>query len=173
MWERLFALVQKKDVQLGLTFLDGTTIRAHQKAAGASRRSGRAAVEDGSKPRCSSAIGRWSGAQPVSWGVCTRACMIADAAGRAIGFALAPGQAQELAHAVLLLGCLPDFIHLNRNYAERLCAELHKVPAASVAGMTTEDRFKEWRAVATRYEKSARSSAGVLCLAAACDWLRR
>ncbi len=33
-------------------------------------------------------------------------------------------------------------------------------------------RLKEWRAVATRYEKTARSFMGVLCLAAALDWLK-
>ena len=33
-------------------------------------------------------------------------------------------------------------------------------------------RLKEWRAVATRYEKTARSFMGVLCLAASMDWLR-
>jgi hypothetical protein len=31
----------------------------------------------------------------------------------------------------------------------------------------------ERRAVATRYEKTARSFLGVLCLAAGMDWLRR
>ncbi|TDH60253.1 IS5/IS1182 family transposase, partial [Dankookia rubra] len=34
-------------------------------------------------------------------------------------------------------------------------------------------RLKEWRAVATRYEKTAASFLGVLCLAATADWLRR
>ncbi len=34
-------------------------------------------------------------------------------------------------------------------------------------------RLKEWPAVATRYEKTARSFLGVLCLAASMDWLRR
>jgi hypothetical protein len=34
-------------------------------------------------------------------------------------------------------------------------------------------RLKEWRAVATRYEKTARSFMGVLCLAAAQDWLEQ
>ena len=34
-WERLLALVQEQGVRLGMTFLDGTSIRAHQKAAGA------------------------------------------------------------------------------------------------------------------------------------------
>jgi transposase len=34
-------------------------------------------------------------------------------------------------------------------------------------------RLKEWRAVATRYEKTATSFMGVLCLAAALDRIRR
>ncbi len=37
-WEKLLALVQERGVRLGLTFLDGTSIRAHQKAAGAARK---------------------------------------------------------------------------------------------------------------------------------------
>ena len=37
-WERLLSLVQERGVQLGMTFLDGTNVRAHQKAAGASRK---------------------------------------------------------------------------------------------------------------------------------------
>lgn len=37
-WERLFALVQERGVQLGMVFLDGTNMRAHQKAAGAAKR---------------------------------------------------------------------------------------------------------------------------------------
>ena len=37
-WERLLVLAQEQDVQLGMTFLDGTSIRAHQKAAGAARK---------------------------------------------------------------------------------------------------------------------------------------
>ena len=49
----------------------------------------------------------------------------------------------------------PDFIYVHRNRIERLWA-----------------RLKEWRAVATRYEKTARSFMGVLCLAAAVDWLK-
>jgi transposase len=37
-WERLLGLAQERGVKLGMTFLDGTNIRAHQKAAGAQRR---------------------------------------------------------------------------------------------------------------------------------------
>ncbi len=47
-------------------------------------------------------------------------------------------------------------IYNNRNRVERLWA-----------------RLKEWRAVATRYEKTAASFLGVLCLTATADWLRR
>lgn len=143
--------------------------------------------------------------------------MIADGAGRAIAFRIAPGQlsaghpallrsrswaltgsAHELPHAVPLLDCLPDvplwvvtgrgytshafrqhiwdmgsrpaippqrreapvacpeWIYHNRNKVERLWA-----------------RLKEWRAVATRYEKTANSFLGVLSIAAALDWLSR
>ena len=49
----------------------------------------------------------------------------------------------------------PDWIYVHRNQVERLWA-----------------RLKEWRAIATRYEKTARSFMGVLCLAATMDWLR-
>ena len=37
-WERLLSLVQERGVQLGMVFLHGTSVRAHQKAAGAARR---------------------------------------------------------------------------------------------------------------------------------------
>ncbi len=124
--------------------------------------------------------------------------MIADGQGRAVAFRIAPGQAHELPHAVPLLDRLPgvpkwvvgdrgysshtfrqhawdagarpaiptrgneaavacpEWIYNNRNMVERLWA-----------------RLKEWRAVATRYEKTAVSFTGVLCLAAALNWLKR
>ena len=108
--------------------------------------------------------------------------MIADGLGRAVAFILAPGQAHELPHAIPLLERLPgvpkwvvadrglsshafrehiwslgarpaipskrneeevacpDWIYANRNHVERLWA-----------------RLKEWRAIATRYEKTASS----------------
>src|SRR3954469_24538941 len=112
----------------------------------------------------------------------TKACVIADGRGRAVAFALAPGQAHELPLAPGLLDQLPrvplwvvgdrgysshafrepvwdsgarpaiptrgneaavacpDYIYNNRNLVERLWG-----------------RLKEWRAVATRYEKTATS----------------
>jgi transposase len=50
----------------------------------------------------------------------------------------------------------PQPIYTNRNCVERLWA-----------------RLKDWRAVATSYEKTAASFLGALCLAATADWLRR
>ena len=124
--------------------------------------------------------------------------MIADGQGRTIVFRLALGQAHELRYVVPLLDQLPgvpkwvvgdrgytshafrehiwdmgarpaippqrheapvacpDWIYNNRNQVERLWA-----------------RLKEWRAIATRYEKTTVSFMGVLCLAAALDWLKR
>jgi transposase len=37
-WERLLGLAQRRGVALGMTFIDGTNIRAHAKAAGAQKR---------------------------------------------------------------------------------------------------------------------------------------
>jgi transposase len=36
-WERLFELVQQRGIALGMVFIDGTTIRAQHKAAGAEK----------------------------------------------------------------------------------------------------------------------------------------
>ena len=37
-WERLLRLVQERRVRFGMVVLDGTSVRAHQKAAGARRK---------------------------------------------------------------------------------------------------------------------------------------
>src|SRR3712207_6230627 len=37
-WERLLEAARERGVALGMAFLDGTSIRAHQKAAGAARK---------------------------------------------------------------------------------------------------------------------------------------
>ena len=95
--------------------------------------------------------------------------MIADGRGRAVAFALAPGQAHELPMAPGLLDCLPDvpgWVVGDRGLASDGFRERIWDSGALWA------RLKEWRAVATRYEKTARSFLGVLSLAATCDWLR-
>jgi transposase len=37
-WDRLLAMAQERGVELGMAFLDGTSIRAHAKAAGTSKK---------------------------------------------------------------------------------------------------------------------------------------
>ena len=132
--------------------------------------------------------------------------MIADGRGRAVAFALAPGQTHELPLAPGLLGCLPDvpgWVVGDKGFAsddfrDRIWdlgarpasfaseAVLRTPPKRTDAPVACPDwiydnrrlvenlwaRLKEWRAVATRYEKTARSFLGVLCLAATMDWLR-
>src|SRR5512147_808642 len=186
-WERLLALVRARlGIALGMAFLDGTSIRAPQKAAGAAKKGGTSTERDHRE-----ALGRSRG------GFGTKACVIADGKGRAVAFALAPGQAHEAPLALGLIDALPDapawivgdrglsahalreliwaigarpaipakrneapvacrsWIYQNRNMVERLWA-----------------RLKDWRAVATRYEKTARSFVSVLRLATAVDWIR-
>ena len=124
--------------------------------------------------------------------------MIADAAGRAIAFRIAPGQAHELPQAVPLLDRLPSvprWVVADRGYTSHhfrqhvrdlgarpaIPPQCHQAPVACPAWIYHNrnrverlwSRLKEWRAVATRYEKTARSFLGVLNLAATLDWLRR
>src|SRR5215203_1593451 len=168
-WERLLALVQERRVELGMAFLDGTSIRAHQKAAGAAPKRGSPAERDTRE-----ALGRSRG------GYGTKACVIADGLGRAVAFILAPGQAHELPHAVPLLDCLPGvppWVVADRGYSSHafrdhvwssgarpaIPAKRNEAPVACpdwayVNRNRVEmvwGRLKEWRAVATRYEKTA------------------
>ena len=124
--------------------------------------------------------------------------MIADGMGRAVAFALAPGgQAHELPHAMALLDRLPGApkgvvgdrgytSHAFRDHIGGLGArpaippQRHEAPVACPAWIYANRnrverlwaRLKEWRAVATRYEKTASSFMGVLRLAATMDWLK-
>jgi transposase len=123
--------------------------------------------------------------------------VIADALGRAIAFRLASGQAHELPDAIPLLDTLPgvpSWIVADRGYSSHSFREhiwsrgaKSAIPAkANEAPVACPDwiynnrnvverlwaRLKEWRAVATRYEKTASSFMGVLCLAATIDWLK-
>ena len=183
-WDKLLAKAQESGIELGMVFLDGTTVRAHQKAAGAC--AGR------NQNRTKEALGRSRGV----FG--TKACVIADSGGRAVAFAVAPGQAHELPQAVPLLARLPGVpvwvvadraysSHALREHIWNIGARPAIPPKVNEATVACPEpiynnrnrverlwaRLKEWRAVATRYEKSAASFLGVLCLAATADWLRR
>src|ERR687897_2625287 len=109
----------------------------------------------------------------------TKACVIADASGRAIGFALAPGQAHELPLAPLLLTLLslvPGWIVADRGYASQAFRDLiwslgarpaipsksNEAPVHCSAWIYVNrnrverlwSRLKEWRAVATPHPKN-------------------
>ena len=123
--------------------------------------------------------------------------MIADGLGRAVAVILAPGQAHELPHAIPLLDRLPGvpkWVVGDRGYASHafrqqiwergarpaIPSKRNEAPVACPAWIYTNRhqverlwaRLKEWRAVATRYEKTASSFMGILHLAAALDWLK-
>ena len=124
--------------------------------------------------------------------------MIADGRGRALAFALVPGPAHELPLAPGLLACLtriPGWVVVDRGYAAHgfrqhiwdigarpaIPSKRNEEQLACPAWIYNNRnlverlwaRLKEWRAVATRYEKTARSFMGVLCLAATMDWIKR
>jgi transposase len=123
--------------------------------------------------------------------------VIADGAGRALAFALMPGQAHELRVAPTLLDRPPGaplWVVADRGYGSHglreyvwdsgarpaIPSKRTEAPVACPAWVDTNrnlverlwGRLKEWRAVATRYEKTAASFLGVLCLAASLDWLK-
>ena len=62
-WERLLERAHERGVALGMAFLDGTSIRAHQKAAGAARKGGRG--RSGTRARRSAARAAASGRRPA------------------------------------------------------------------------------------------------------------
>ncbi len=124
--------------------------------------------------------------------------MVADGFGRAVAFSLAPGQAHELPQAIPLLDRLPGvprWVVADRGYSSHafrehiwnlgarpvIPAKCNEEPLACPEWIYNNRnlverlwaRLKEWRAVATRYEKTAASFLGVLHLAASFDWLRR
>ena len=107
--------------------------------------------------------------------------MIADALGRAIAFRISPGQAHELPQAVPLLDSLsgiPVWVVGDRSYTSHafrervwsmgarpaIPAKSNEVPVACPDWICHNRnvverlwaRLKEWRAVATRYERSPR-----------------
>jgi transposase len=123
--------------------------------------------------------------------------VVADAGGRAVAFALAPGQAHELPLAPGLLDRLPEvplWVVGDRGLASHAVRELvwDRGARPAIPPKRNEERvacpawiyqnrnrverlwarLKEWRAVATRYEKTAVSFMGILCLAATMDWLK-
>ncbi len=140
-WERLLGLVHERGVQLGMVFLDGTTIRAHQKAADVAKRGGAGAERDTRE-----ALGRSRG------GYDTKACVIADGRGRAIAFGLAPGaraRAAPCGSAARPTPGMPKWVVGDRGYTSHASAittgtlrapippQRHETPSPARTGSTT------------------------------------
>jgi transposase len=128
----------------------------------------------------------------------TKIIGVCDAKGRLVDFVLTPGQAHELAPSLLLLKRLPktpawaladmacdakEF----RDAARAMGAEpvvpsrknaKQKEPCPSFIYRHRNliercwSRLKEWRAIATRYDKTASSYAGGIAIAATLDWFK-
>ena len=184
-WKRLLILVQTNRAKPGMTFLDGTNIRAHQKAAGAAKEDTTIRRDD------REVLGRSRG------GFGTKACVITEPIGRAVAFVLARGQDHELPHAIPLLDKLPgvpNSVVADRGYSRHAFRE-HVCSVGAHPAIPTHPnektlsrpswiytnrdqierlwaRLKEWRAIATRHAKTARSLMGVLRLAATCDRIK-
>jgi len=173
---------------------------ARRRAAGAGRgvhgRHQRARAPEGGRGGGGAhahALGRSRG------GYGTKACCAADARGRALAFALIPGQAPELAAAPALLGAAAALgavgrVVCDRGYSSERWRDAiraagaepvvpahpthRNAPAHDRAAYRLRHRvenlwarLRESRAVATRYDKTAASYMAGLHLAAALDWL--
>jgi len=157
--------------------IDTTIVRAHQHSAGAKK--------DGEQ-----AIGRSRG------GLSTKITATVDALGNPIGFHLAPGQASDLEGAdALLVDTQADTVIADKAYDadERVIAPLLAAgkqvvipPKANRKEQRPYDkhlykarhlvenffaRLKQYRAIATRYDKTARNFLAAIHLAASMAWL--
>jgi transposase len=123
---------------------------------------------------------------------------VCDAAGRLLDFVLVPGQAHELAPTLQLLKRLPRAP--TWALADMACDATEFRSAVEAMGATPVvpsrknakqkkpcpgfiyrhrnliercwSRLKEWRAIATRYDKTATSYAAGIAIAATLDWLK-
>lgn len=136
-WERLLEQVQDRGIELGMSFLDRTSTRAHHKGAGAFKKAhelplARDLVD------CLPGIPGWVVGDKGYASHAFRQFIWDHGARPAI-----PAKNKDAP-----VTC-PGWVYDNRNRVERLWAHL-----------------KERRAVATRYEKTACFFMGVLCIAA-------
>jgi transposase len=177
-WQRVFERLAG-DADNEYAMIDSTIVRAHQHSAGARKTSG----ED-------QAIGRSRG------GLSTKIHTLVDALGNPIGFHLTGGEAHDLVGADHLL---PDMqaealiadkaFDADKRVIEPLTAAGKTVvipPKSNRRSPRTYDRdlykarhlienffarLKQFRAIATRYDKTARNFLAAVYLAASVVWL--
>ena len=192
-WERLLAMAQARGVELGMGWRHASSPRRHldprPPEGGRRDQNGAAPAQRGA----GQALGRSHG------GYGTKACVIADGARRAVAFVLAPRSGARTATGRAAARPLAGRAAVGRGRSRRqqprpprphLDLESRRTARHPAAGQRSPRRLPGAdlqqpqprravrgtapdRAVATRYEKTARSCLGVLCLAATIDWLRR
>lgn len=176
-WQRIFgALAVDADDEYAM--VDGTIVRAHQHAAGAK------------KPGTDQAIGRSRG------GLSTKIHTLVDALRNPVGFHLTGGQAHDLAGADALIPAMQaDTLIADKAYdvdervIKRLAAagKIAVIPPKSNRKQLREcdkyvyesrhlienffSRLKQYRAIATRYDKTTRNLLAAVYLAATVAWL--
>jgi transposase len=128
-------------------------------------------------------------------GFSTKLHLAVDAEGRPVELTLTPGQEHDITQASRLLADHePDYVIADKAYdCDAFIAEIHDRGSVAViparAGRTVQrrllrriyrlrnqaersvNRFKHFRRVATRYEKTARNYLGFVQLAALCCWI--
>ena len=171
-WHRVFEALKDPDLQW--LILDSTVIRAHQHAAGAAKKNG--GVDQ--------ALGRSRG------GFGTKLHLAVDGLGNPVEFVLTGGQAADVTQADALIdGQAFDAVIADKGYDdEALVTRIEASDAAAVIPPRRNRRFqraydqhlykernlaerfinriKQYRRVATRYEKTARNFMGFIQVAA-------
>lgn len=175
-WTRVFAVVQDPDLEW--LMLDSTVIRAHHHAAG---------MNGGDDDQ---SLGRSRG------GFGTKIHLAVDALGNPVSIHLSPGQDADSTHAEKLLGDHePEAVLADKAYdtnqlvetiAERgaevvIPPKKNRVEPREIDKVVYKERnkvercvngLKQFRRVATRYEKTARNFLGMVLFAAITIWLK-
>lgn len=175
-WTRVFAVVQDPDLEW--LMLDSTVIRAHHHAAG---------MNGGEDDQ---SLGRSRG------GFGTKIHLAVDALGNPVSIHLSPGQDADSTHAEKLLGDHePEAVLADKAYdtnqlvetiAERgaevvIPPKKNRVEPREIDKVVYKERnkvercvngLKQFRRVATRYEKTARNFLGMVLFAAITIWLK-
>ncbi|WP_210114509.1 IS5 family transposase [Hymenobacter elongatus] len=177
-WQRLFEAVQEPD--LDWVMLDSTVVRAHAQAAGSQK-----------KAASAEALGRSRG------GLTTKIHALVDALGNPLRLLLGPGQQADCQRAAELLAAAPGAGHVlaDKGYdtdavvanAEALGARVvipskknRRVERVIDRNLYRDrnkverffSRLKQFRRLATRYDKTASSFLGMLHFVSALLWLR-
>lgn len=176
-WERLFeALADDPDFEY--VIIDATIVRAHQHAAG---------QKGGAQAQ---ALGRSRG------GLSTKLHIAVDALGNPLRILLTPGQRHEMTEAkALITGFSPDFLIADTAYdSDDFRARLAKQGSVAVIPSNPSraqaivhdkhlykerhaiecfiNKIKQFRRIASRYEKTARNFLAMIHFAGLMVWLR-